>query len=244
MQAIGKGLQLSEVFTSIEGEGIFLGTKTLFIRMAGCHLKCYWCDTAYALPMDSGVTYSIDDAKKLISNSLQPNTFKVNFTGGEPLIQYEAVTELAKFVKDDKGLRTYLESACYDARRFAKVLPYIDICKVEFKMSDSKVVDINSYIDLLHNELECLKLAINDKKLTYIKVVVTNSTRKKEFKSLLTLIFENLKSSNDISGLIIQPVYGFGQISLEHLLNFYDLAYSFYRDVRIIPQLHKLIGAR
>jgi 7-carboxy-7-deazaguanine synthase len=111
-------------------------------------------------------------------------------------------------------------------------------------MSDSKVVDINSYIDLLHNELECLKLAINDKKLTYIKVVVTDSTRKKEFKSLLTLIFENLKSSNDISGLIIQPVYGFGQISLEHLLNFYDLAYSFYRDVRIIPQLHKLIGAR
>jgi hypothetical protein len=74
--------------------------------------------------------------------------------------------------------------------------------------------------------------------------VVTNSTRKKEFESLLTLIFENLKSSNDISGLIIQPVYGFEQISLEYLLNFYDLAYPFYQDVRIIPQLHKLIGAR
>lgn len=49
-----KKVQLSEIFTSIEGEGIFFGTKTMFIRMAGCHLKCYWCDTDYALSMKIG----------------------------------------------------------------------------------------------------------------------------------------------------------------------------------------------
>lgn len=244
MQRMNNSLQLSEVFTSIEGEGIFIGTKTLFVRMAGCHLKCYWCDTAYALAMDSGISYSIDNAKKLISKCLQPNTFKVNFTGGEPLIQYEAIMELAKFVKN-KGLRTCLESSCYDATRFAKVLPYIDICKVEFKMSSSKVVDINSYVDLLNNEIECLKIAVKHRaKTTYIKVVVTNSTDIGEFKRLVTLIFESLSSSEDISGFIIQPVYGFDEISVEALLHLYDIVYSFYHNVRIIPQIHKAIGAR
>jgi len=42
-------VQLNEVFVSIEGEGIFAGTKTLFIRFSGCHLRCYWCDTKYSL---------------------------------------------------------------------------------------------------------------------------------------------------------------------------------------------------
>ena len=88
----------------------------------------------------TGSDYSVEEVKEIISKSLQPNTYKINFTGGEPLVQYEAVIELAKFVRQ-KGLRAYLESACYDAVRFAKVLPYMDICKVEPKLRDSKIVN-------------------------------------------------------------------------------------------------------
>ena len=120
-------VKLSEIFTSIEGEGILLGTKTMFVRMAGCPLKCHWCDTPYAIPMDSGNQYPVEEVKALISKNLQPNTYKVNFTGGEPLAQHEAVILLAKFVKHDLGVKTYLESACYDSVRFARVLPHIDI---------------------------------------------------------------------------------------------------------------------
>src|ERR671934_451901 len=96
--ATSSTVKLSEIFTSIEGEGVLFGTKTMFVRMAGCPLKCHWCDTAYAIPMDSGNAYSIDEVKELISESLQPNTYKVNFTGGEPLVQHEAIIGLAKFV--------------------------------------------------------------------------------------------------------------------------------------------------
>jgi len=67
-------VKLSEIFTSIEGEGILFGTKTMFVRMAGCPLKCHWCDTPYALPLDSGSDYSIDSAKELISKNLHVNT--------------------------------------------------------------------------------------------------------------------------------------------------------------------------
>lgn len=236
-------IQLSEIFTSIEGEGILFGTKTMFVRMAGCHLKCVWCDTAYALPMDSGNDYSVDYAKKQISKYLQPNTYKVNFTGGEPLLQYEAVIELAKFVKEEKGLRTYIESACFDSSRFEKILPYIDICKVELKMSDSKAVDPKHYHNLLRNEIECLEIAIRNHKITYIKVVITNSTNLKEFKHLMKNIFKVINTA-DIAGFIIQPCYGVDEPTMERLFEFYDLVYPSYREVRIIPQLHKVLGAR
>jgi 7-carboxy-7-deazaguanine synthase len=235
-------VKVSEIFTSIEGEGIFLGTKTMFVRLAGCPLNCHWCDTLYALPLDSGSDYSIDEAKGLISESLHNNTYKVNFTGGEPLVQHDAVIELAKFVRQ-KGIKTYLESACYDSARFAKVLPYIDIIKVEFKLRDSKVVDEKHYESLLRNELECLKLAISAGKTTYIKIVVTNSSSLKEFKELVQEVFSAIKPV-EIAGFIIQPSYKIDEPTLEVLFGFYDTVYPLYDQVRVVPQLHKLLGIR
>jgi 7-carboxy-7-deazaguanine synthase len=241
--ATSSTVKLSEIFTSIEGEGVLFGTKTMFVRFAGCPLKCYWCDTSYAIPMDSGSDYSIDKVKELISENLQPNTYKVNFTGGEPLVQHGAIIKLAKFVRQ-KGIRTYLESACYDSIRFSKVLPYIDICKIEFKLRDSKVViDNNHYDRLLKNELECLKHAVSNGKTCYIKIVVTNSSNLKEFAELVDEIFAMVKPS-DIAGFIIQPSYRVDEPTLEVLFGFYDAVYPFYDEVRIVPQLHKAIGVR
>ena len=65
--------------------------------MAGCPLNCRWCDIAYALPIDSGTTFSLSEAKELIMKNLQPNTYKVNFSGGEPLIQHEARFRAGRF---------------------------------------------------------------------------------------------------------------------------------------------------
>jgi organic radical activating enzyme len=234
--------KLSEIFTSIEGEGILFGTKTMFVRLAGCPLKCHWCDTPYAIPLDSGSDHPIDEVKSLIAKSLHPNTYKVNFTGGEPLLQHEAVIELAKFIRE-KGIKTYLESACYDSVRFAKVLPYIDIVKVEFKLRDSKVVDDKHYGSLLRSELDCLKLAAASGKPTYIKVVVTNSSSLKEFKALVQEVFRVAKPA-EIAGFIIQPSYKIDEPTLDVLFGFYDAVYPVYDQVRVVPQLHKIIGVR
>ena len=124
--------RIFEIFTSIEGEGILYGTKTLFVRLAGCPYTCFYCDTLDALPSDSGKEYSITEACDLIDNNLQDNTYKVNFTGGEPLIQYEAVNELAKHVKA-RGLPTYLESACFDSKKFLYVYRLLILLKLSSK---------------------------------------------------------------------------------------------------------------
>ena len=235
--------RVSEIFTSIEGEGIFIGKKTLFIRLSGCHLKCRWCDTKYALPLDSGTDYQIDEIKDLIIKELRPFTYKVNFTGGEPLLQTEAVIELADFIKKQTNIKTYMESSCFNSELFSKVLPYIDICKIEFKTDDSNVVEDQEYDNLLLSEIKCLELAVESNKATYIKIVVTNSTNLESFKNLVYNISKKIKPS-DILGFIIQPSFGIDQPTVNKLLDTYDIVQPMFPEVRIIPQLHKEIGAR
>ena len=233
--------RIFEIFSSIEGEGILYGTKTLFVRFAGCPYSCFYCDTLDALPLDSGKEYSITEACNLIDSNLQDNTFKVNFTGGEPLIQHEAVSELAKHVKA-RGLPTYLESACFDSKKFLYVLPSIDFVKIEFKTIESEFIDEKHYPELLRNTLECLQAAVEAKKTTYIKIVVSSKTEPESFKEILEQIFKIISKEN-ISGFIIQPTTSLSEPTLEQLLEFYDLVYPYYDEVRVVPQLHKVISA-
>jgi len=234
-------VRLFEIFTSVEGEGILYGTKTLFVRLAGCPFTCFYCDTKESLPLDSGTEYSIEDANDLIDSNLVNQTYKVNFTGGDPLIQHQAVALLAKHIQEKK-IPTYLESSCFDIDRFNHVLPFIDIVKIEFKTKDSDFVDTNHYEKLIGHTMKCLQSSVKSNKTTYIKVVVSSKTLPNEFAKLVQEIF-NIISKDDIDGFIIQPTYGISEPSLELLLELYDLVYPHYIDVKVVPQLHKFIGA-
>ena len=234
-------VRLFEIFTSIEGEGILYGTKTMFVRLAGCPFSCFYCDTAGALPSDSGTEYPVAEACRLIGQNLQQNTYKVNFTGGDPLMQPDAVAEMAEYVRS-KGIPVYLESACFDSARFSRVLPSIDLVKIEFKTRDSGFVDDGHYPDLVKNALECLRLSVTSKKDTYIKVVVGSRTTGEDMAELAGQVF-GVIAAGDISGFVIQPVYGAGSPGLGLLMELYDAVWPHYRDVRIVPQMHKFIGA-
>ncbi|MFB5615998.1 MAG: 7-carboxy-7-deazaguanine synthase QueE, partial [Nitrosopumilus sp.] len=214
-------VRLFEIFTSVEGEGILYGTKTLFVRLAGCPFTCFYCDTKESLPLDSGTEYSIEDASKLIDSSLKNQTYKVNFTGGDPLIQHEAVALLAKHIQDKK-IPTYLESSCFDIDRFNHVLPFIDIVKIEFKTKDSDFVDSKHYEKLIGHTMKCLQSSVKSKKTTYIKIVVSSKTHPNEFQNLVKEIFK-IVSKDDIDGFIIQPTYGISEPSLDLLLELYDI---------------------
>lgn len=234
-------VRIFEIFTSLEGEGILYGTKTLFVRLAGCPFTCFYCDTKESLPLDSGKEYEILDACKLIDSNLQTQTFKVNFTGGDPLIQHQAVAEMAKHIQNKK-IPTYLESSCFDLTKFNYVIPFIDIVKIEFKTKDSEFVDPKNYENLISNALECLESSLATQKTTYVKIVVSSKTEIDDFRNLVNRIFNKI-SNNKIDGFIIQPTYGIAEPSLNHLLNLYDIVFPFYSQVKVVPQLHKFIGA-
>jgi 7-carboxy-7-deazaguanine synthase len=78
-------VQVTEVFYSIQGEGRKMGVPTSFVRTTGCHLRCTWCDAAYAFY--GGKKQSVDELMAWLRS--QP-TKEVCFTGGEPLLQKDA----------------------------------------------------------------------------------------------------------------------------------------------------------
>ena len=236
-------MRISEVFTSLEGEGVLLGTKTLFVRLAGCPFRCSYCDTDYALPMDSGTEYGVAEALALVREALQPGTFKVSFTGGDPLVQHEAVAEMARAVRSEDRVPTYLESSCFDAARFRAVVPHIDYVKVELKTADSGFVDEARYPALLDSAIECLRESVGLGKFTYVKIVAGASTSEGHLADLVGRALEAAPGRGALSGVVIQPVTGRGAPGLDHLLRLYDAARPLYADVRVVPQMHKMIGA-
>ena len=118
----------------------------------------------------------------------------------------------------------------------------MDIVKIEFKTKDSDFVDSEHYKKLIGHTMKCLESSVKSKKTTYIKIVVSSKTQLDEFKKLIDDIFNNISKEN-INGFVIQPTYGISEPSLDLLLNLYDIVFPYYIDVKVVPQLHKFIGA-
>ena len=75
-------LSVNEIFYSIQGESTYAGKPCVFVRLAGCDLRCTWCDTAYAF--NEGEKMSVEDIVQQVNRYGSP---LVEVTGGEPLLQ-------------------------------------------------------------------------------------------------------------------------------------------------------------
>lgn len=96
-------LKINEIFTSLQGEGTRTGLPCTLVRLAGCNLRCAWCDTAYA--WDEGTAMTLKDILHRVD--LQ-GCRRVEVTGGEPLMQDGAAALLAALC--DRGCETLLET--------------------------------------------------------------------------------------------------------------------------------------
>ncbi len=96
-------LKVNEIFASIEGETTASGWPCTFVRLAGCNLRCTWCDTIYA--WESGYEKSVDD---IVAEVVDKGLKRVLVTGGEPLIQEEAFQLIS--VLADAGMQVYVET--------------------------------------------------------------------------------------------------------------------------------------
>lgn len=79
---------IAEVFESIQGEGPWAGTESLFIRTSGCNLRCWFCDTPYTSWTPEGHQRSLTDLVRLAENSVAKH---IVLTGGEPMLHEEIV---------------------------------------------------------------------------------------------------------------------------------------------------------
>jgi 7-carboxy-7-deazaguanine synthase len=133
---------ISEIFHSLQGEGVRAGERCVFIRLQGCSLRCSWCDTAYALDHKKG---GFDmKGEEILSKIEEFDCNFIEFTGGEPLEQvniYPLMTFLC-----DKGYTVAIETGGHINTQFVdtRVIKIIDM-----KCPDSKMSSLNNYDNLL-----------------------------------------------------------------------------------------------
>jgi len=100
---VSGALTVSEIFSSIQGEGTRAGRPCTLVRLSGCNLRCHWCDTQYALT--GGRRMSVGD---VLGRVEELGCKLVEVTGGEPLTQ-PAALELLRALAD-AGYETLLET--------------------------------------------------------------------------------------------------------------------------------------
>lgn len=97
-------LKIVEIFRSIQGESTFAGYPCVFVRLAGCNLRCAWCDTTYAL--EGGISWSTGE---VLQEALRLGGEIVEVTGGEPLLQEQAVPLMERLL--EAGRTVLLETS-------------------------------------------------------------------------------------------------------------------------------------
>ncbi|HVO78337.1 MAG TPA: radical SAM protein [Methanomassiliicoccales archaeon] len=202
-------MKVKEVFRSLQGEGVLIGTPTVFIRTVGCNLDCEWCDTEYA--KEGGEEMSFEQLLKKVEGL---GARFVCLTGGEPLLQRDAVKLINKLVErcyhvtvETNGSISLEDVPCAES-----VLISMDI-KCPSSGMEEKMMFSN--IELL-SPADQLKFIVADRRdLQYAEKII------EEYDPKCNVIF------TPVGGLDLKPV---AEFVLKKKIN-----------ARVLPQLHKLI---
>ena len=172
-------MKVSEIFKSLQGEGKNQGRICLFIRLAGCNLRCRWCDTPYA--QEGGVEMAPD---AILEQVWRTNPLYVCITGGEPLLQGEELTSLLASLKQ-RGVTIDIETN--GTTDFTRFQPYASIC-MDVKCPSS-------------GEKSDLALLENIRKEDSVKFVVSDEQDCR--------YAQNVVNTHDIAGgIFFSPVFG------------------------------------
>lgn len=237
----------SEMFGSIQGEGIYAGVKQVFLRFGGCNLKCSYCDTPGSIRRSPYCTVYAPAGKKRFKNPLSVtqavsqarslcrgghiSTFhSVSLTGGEPLLQADYLCRLIPRLRK-LGLGIYLETNGTLPEELSAIVE-----GVGFIAMDIKPPSITGK-DMWGTCRQFLKAGAGK---IFVKFVVDKKTTGAEIEKAACLIAE----VNSKIPLVLQPVSG-GSLcgpDKEKIIRFHGLAMKTCKDVRVIPQLHKILG--
>ena len=267
--AAGLRGHLSEMFCSIQGEGLFVGERQIFVRTAGCAATCSWCDTVYSkVQTPRFVIHSapgrgprpwrenpvaLADVLGDVAGMARDNepVRDISITGGEPLEQPEFVRELARSLRAS-GFRIHLETAGLHAQALASLLEHIDVIAADVKLASATGVD---HRDAHRAFLRVMAAAGFDAhrasgRSAFVKVIVDRKATAEEIEGAAMLVAEASRALP----LVIQPESEtlLGRHSTrENRAALLELVEAGARaaarhldDVRVIPQTHKVLHVR
>ncbi len=243
---------LIEVFSALQGEGLVVGLRQLFIRFGHCDIKCAYCDTPLChvdlprarIEVEAGQRVfeswrnpvPWDDvffaAQRLLDSG--PRHASVSLTGGEPLLHSDAILALAPRLRE-LGLPIYLETNGHLSEAMAKVLPVVDQVAMDIKTPattgfPARFEDNRAFLALL---------ADRD---VFVKIVVGEGMSDDELGAALDVVADVASQTP----VILQPVTPHRGVGIPptplRLLEMHALAASRLPHVRVIPQTHKMTG--
>ncbi len=259
----GARAPLIEIFHSIQGEGRFVGVPMTFLRVATCPLRCLYCDTpnSYTAPARVPVRLSVRElhepnpvaaerAAALVAQVAAAGSGgklgSLSITGGEPLVFPEFVRELGRLVRGH-GMRVHLETAAIHPDALALCVDQVDHLSADYKLPETLGAPADPALALaagasygaLHRR--CCELALRRGASVDVKVVLTDRVTDASLEQALA----ELQPVRDKVVLVLQPVTPFGPVTRpvgrDDLRRFVDTAVRAQFQVRVLPQVHKVL---
>lgn len=221
--------KIKEIFKSIQGEGPCIGYEQLFIRFCGCNLNCNYCDTDFTNEKVLG-EFTPEQLFEYINGLELTNTHSISLTGGEPLLSYRFLKEFLPLVKDKK---IYLETNATLSDELAEIIDFVDIVAADIKLKSA--TNLKSTLELHDKFFEIAK-----KKMLFAKVVFNNSITDDEI-----IQTANLAKKYNVE-LILQPQMVNDKMAVESgfVEEIFAKFLKLYKNVRLIPQVHKFINVQ
>jgi organic radical activating enzyme len=233
---------INEIFVSRQGEGLkFLSEYGVFVRLSGCNLQCGVCDTKYhnRLFMD----LNPGDVEYLIKALLEANSIElIILTGGEPLVQHEdlniLINNLVGWQKDK-----FKEKVLVETNGTINITDNIKEWKkvnwsISPKLNYNRKTEFCSFGALDKVEYEKLTSA---ESLT-IKMLITKEVLIMDMDhGIISNFFVKVANSVSRDDIVLQPCW-YENKSFEWNLNFIKKIAERYREYKVIPQMHKILG--
>jgi len=223
-----------EIFSSFQGEGLWIGRRQIFVRFAGCNLNCSYCDTPRSRLSDNGTLMSVDEVLKKIEKLKTSDLHSISLTGGEPLLYSEFINELVQKI----DFKVMIETNGTLPNSFRNI-SRIDCVSLDIKSSEHFEKNWNDGI--FESEIQSLKLLIERNTNIYCKLVVLPSTDLKVLRGIAERLSVEI-GKKDIP-IIIQPASPIEQWkSNTHKLFSFSEVIGEYMKVLTIPQTHKFLN--
>jgi 7-carboxy-7-deazaguanine synthase len=248
--------RLIEVFSAIQGEGLNIGTRQIFIRFAICDLRCLYCDSVHTwktpptcrIEKTPGnrdfVIYDNPVSSKMLLTWVQdqnsPNLHdSISLTGGEPLLHAQFLAGFLPVVKQQIQLPIYLETGGHRPQELSLILPYLDSVGMDFKLPSV------SGESLWEKHEQFLQLCKSANTEVFVKIIISDHTSLDDLQKAADLI-SNIDPNIPV---FLQPVTALVDVENspqpplpEQVLQWQGLMKRSLSSVRVIPQSHKMIA--
>jgi 7-carboxy-7-deazaguanine synthase len=242
---------VSEMFASYQGEGARVGEKHLFVRFAGCNLRCRYCDTPDSLirvpaceisfPGGEVVSLanplSIADLAAIVARFFieDPTIARLSLTGGEPMLQQRFIASWLRTAPPPAGCM--LETAATVDGGLDDLLPHIATVSADIKLPSN-----SGEPPLWHHHRRFLaKCGRAD---VYLKMPVSDDTDEEQVRAGARLARETVPRAKLYLQPITNPENGAWQVGPSRLLALLAVAAAETSRVMVLPQMHKLLAIR